>query len=211
MSKPTNKKPIGEQASPGQGEASKSRKADKSAMTGLFLDQQTSLKAFISRFIRRPQDIDDIAQETFVRAFLAEQKSAINSPKAYLYRIARNLSLETLSKKSARMTQFIEDSCEESVLKNLEDVEDRVDVLKKFDRLKRGIAELPPQCQRVFIMHKVYGFKYREISKQLGISVSTVEKHIMTGLKRCRDSVNQKEKPQTLLDLAVKKAAYKDE
>ena len=174
----------------------------KSQISQAFVEQQRSLKAFISRFVRGPQDIDDIAQETFVRAFLAEQKGGIQHPKAYIYRVARNLAFEILTKKSTQLTSYIEDSCDLSLLQSGEDVESTAIVMEKFDRVKVAIAEMPPQCQRVFIMHKVYGFKYKEISQQLGISVSTVEKHIMTGLKKCKQSVKSQEEPNKVVELA---------
>ncbi len=169
----------------------------------VFMDQQRPLKFFISRFIRRPQDIDDIAQETFVRAFAAEEKNEIQHPKAYIYRIARNLALEVLSRKSTQLTSFIEDSCDPNLLSSGEDVEGSAMVMERFDRVKEAIAEMPPQCQRVFIMHKVYGFKYGEISQQLGISVSTVEKHIMAGLKKCRQYVKNSENIKNVLDISA--------
>ena len=81
--------------------------------------------------------------------------------------------------------------------------------MEKFDRVKVAIAQMPPQCQRVFIMHKVYGFKYKEISQQLGISVSTVEKHIMTGLKKCRQSVKFQERPDTVIDIESRQPGMK--
>ena len=56
----------------------------RSQITKAFVDHQRPLKSFISRFIRRPQDIDDIAQETFVRAFLAEKKGDIQ-PVSYTH------------------------------------------------------------------------------------------------------------------------------
>lgn len=177
----------------------------RSQITKAFVEQQGPLKSFISRFIRRPQDIDDIAQETFVRAFLAEKKGEIQHPKAYIYRVARNLAFETLTKKSTQLTSYIEDSCDPALLQSGENVEDSMIVTEKFGRVKAAIAEMPPQCQRVFIMHKVYGFKYREISQQLGISVSTVEKHIMTGLKKCRQSVKRQEKPSKVVDFSYMK------
>ncbi len=177
----------------------------RSQITKAFVDHQRPLKSFISRFIRRPQDIDDIAQETFVRAFLAEKKGDIQHPKAYIYRVARNLAFETLTKKSNQLTSYIEDSCDQSLLQSDENVEDSMATTEKFDRVKIAISELPPQCQRVFIMHKVYGFKYREISQQLGISVSTVEKHIMTGLKKCRQSVRHQEMPNKVVDFNATK------
>ena len=183
--------------------------ARRSDISEAFVEQQRPLRAFISRFIRGPQDIDDIAQETFVRAFLAEQKGEIQHPKAYIYRVARNLAFETLSKKSTQLTSYIEDSCDLALLQSGEDIEVATIVKEKFDRVKVAIAEMPPQCQRVFIMHKVYGFKYKEISQQLGISVSTVEKHMMTGLKKCRQSMKSQEQPNAVIDFNNRKLGMK--
>ena len=38
-------------------------------------------------------------------------------------------------------------------------------------------------------MKKVYGYSHKEIAGKLDISVSTVEKHVATGLKRCSEEV----------------------
>ena len=193
----------------GQRVESNSNASSQSTVLKVFEEQQMPLKAFISRLIRKPQDIDDIAQETFVRAFLAEQKGTIQHPKAYIYRIARNLVFEILTKKSTKLTSYIEDSCNNALLQSTEDIEGTAIVMEKFDRVKVAIAQMPPQCQRVFIMHKVYGFKYKEISQQLGISVSTVEKHIMTGLKKCRQSVKFQERPDTVIDIESRQPGMK--
>ena len=121
--------------------------------------------------------------------------------------MARNLAFKELTKKSNKMTSFIEDSCSPEVLESSEDVERQVGTLEKLERVKTAIAQLPPQCQRVFIMRKVCGFSHKEISQELGISVSTVEKHIVSGLKRCRQSVKRQEAPRHIephkLGLAV--------
>ncbi len=191
-----------------QGEHCHSKEdSDRETVSDSFRKNEGMLKTFISRFMYRPQDVDDIAQETFIRAFKAEKKGVIEHPKAYLYSVARNLALKELTKKSTKMTSFIEDSCSPEVLGSDENVEKQVGALEKLERVKIAIAELPPQCQRVFIMRKVYGFSHKEISQELGISVSTVEKHIVSGLKRCRQSVKRQETPRNIvphkLDLSV--------
>jgi len=170
-------------------------------MSRSFLEQQGSLKLFISKFIQRPQDIDDIAQETFIRAIRAETRNDIEFPKAYIYRIARNLSYEFLSKKHVKLTQYIEDCALGELSMPTADVENTIAVNERMTKVKEAIADLPPQCQRVFIMHKVYGFKYREIASQLGISMSTVEKHIISGLRKCRHAVLKKEHANTVVSL----------
>lgn len=167
----------------------------ESDITHTFKVNEAPLRAFIARFLYRPHDVDDIAQETFIRAFKAEKKGTIDHPKAYLYRIARNLALKELTKKSTKMTSFIEDSCSSEVLDQSQDVEKQIASREKLLKVQRAIGDLPPQCQRVFIMRKVYGFSHKEISHQLGISVSTVEKHIVSGLKRTIASVTKQERP----------------
>ena len=55
-----------------------------------------------------------------------------------------------------------------------------------------AVASLPPQCRRAFLMRKVHGLSHKEISKQLGIAISTVEKHQAIGLKRCSEYMRNK-------------------
>jgi RNA polymerase sigma-70 factor (ECF subfamily) len=45
------------------------------------------------------------------------------------------------------------------------------------------MAQLTPRVREVFMMHRVEGRAYSEIARALGISVSTVEKHMMAALR----------------------------
>jgi len=55
------------------------------------------------------------------------------------------------------------------------------------------VSELPIQCRRVFVLRKVYGYSQAEIAQELGISVSTVESHIATGMHRVRQWMKRSE------------------
>ena len=55
-----------------------------------------------------------------------------------------------------------------------------------------AVTTLPPQCQKVFVLKRVYGYSHKEISKKMKISVSTVEKHAASGLKRCSEFMERK-------------------
>ena len=53
---------------------------------------------------------------------------------------------------------------------------------------RNGVStQHPPQCQKVFVLKKVHGYSHKEIAKELEISISTVEKHAASGLKRCSE------------------------
>ena len=50
-------------------------------------------------------------------------------------------------------------------------------------RIISALDELSPQCRRVFLLHKFEGLSHSEIATRVGVSRSTVEKHMATGIK----------------------------
>jgi DNA-directed RNA polymerase specialized sigma24 family protein len=54
------------------------------------------------------------------------------------------------------------------------------------------VDRLPPLCRRVFVLRKVYKLSHTEIAEVLGVSHSTIEKHVAKGLLRCRDYLREK-------------------
>ncbi len=58
-----------------------------------------------------------------------------------------------------------------------------------IEKVQEVIAMLPPQCQRVFVMNRFDGMKYKEIADNLGISVKTVEVHMGKALKFIREKL----------------------
>lgn len=160
-----------------------------------FFENESFLKKFLARFLCHPQDIEDVAQETFLKAFTAETNKEIRSPKAFLFRIAKNVALTKLTRKTQLITDYIEDLGSSEVLCDAASVEDQVAGRQKLAVFCQAAASMPPQCRRVFLMRKVYGFSHKEISGRLGISTSTVEKHIANGLRRCSKFMRDKEQP----------------
>lgn len=155
-------------------------------LSGAFLTHQLSLKRFLRRFFSRTQDIEDIAQETYLRAFDAERcGELVRSPKAFLFRIAKNAALNELVRKSRLLTDYIEDSAAQDVSDKAASAEEQVMGKEKLAMFCRAVASLPAQCRKAFLMRKVYGMSHKDIAEQLGISISTVEKHVASGLLRC--------------------------
>jgi RNA polymerase sigma-70 factor (ECF subfamily) len=157
-----------------------------SELSSAYLEHRTFLKRFLSRFLSNPDDIEDVVQETFLRSYNAENKDTdIQSPKAFLFRVARNLALKELGKKSRRITSYIEDLGATEVIDERSSVEDQVAARERLAVFCKAAAALPIQCRRAFLLRKIYGLSQQEISRELNIAVSTVEKHLATGLMRC--------------------------
>ena len=157
-----------------------------------FTEWEFALKRFIGRYLYKREDIDDMAQETFLRAYSATQGRILASPKAYLFQVAKTMALKELTKKSRQLTDFIEESqvCE---LASDSTLEQDLEAEQKVRLLFEAIAELPPQCRRVFLMRKYQAMSHKEIAAELGVSTSAVEKHIALGVERCKKFIESKE------------------
>ena len=167
-------------------EPKKHQSKDRSrSITEAFIKHETFLKRFISRFLSRPQDIEDVVQDTYLKAFTAEKKQQIQQPKAFLFRVARNAALTEMNKKSRQLMQFVEDYDELGIINDEASVEEQVLSHEKLGLFCQSALEMPTKCRRVFLMAKVYGMSYKEISAELGIGQSAVEKHVAKGLEIC--------------------------
>ena len=79
------------------------------AISSAFLENSALLKKFLTRFLYQRQDIEDVVQEAYLRAYKAEKDAEIDQPKAFLFRVARNIALNELKKKSRHITDYIEE------------------------------------------------------------------------------------------------------
>ena len=144
---------------------------------------EAAIKRFIGKFLYRPEDIEDLAQETFLRAFNAVKFRELTHPRAYLFQVAKSIALKELSRKSRQLTDYIEEAVDTEFSDSVE-LEQEIAAERKVLKYCNAIASLPPQCRKVFLMRKVQGLSHKEISNALGISQSGVEKHVALGIKR---------------------------
>lgn len=163
-----------------------------SAIHEAYTLHQAALKRFISRFLRNSHDIEDVSQETFLRAFTTEKSREIEQPKSFLFRIAKHVALTLLTQKSRQITDYLEDFDDSEVLLEEDTVEDELIARETLGIHCEAVAGLPQRCRRVYLMRKVYGMSHKEIAAQLGIAVSTVEKHLIKGVEQCDRYVRER-------------------
>ena len=151
----------------------------------VFLDCYASLKSVISRYLKRPEDVEDIVQEVFVRTYAAKRKSGILNLRAYFFTTARNLSLKHKALHANKMTDQLEDLGISEVYDYRTSLENRYEANEQFSIFCEAVRELPPQCRRVLILKKVYGLSHSEIAERLNITVSTANQHLAKGIAKC--------------------------
>jgi RNA polymerase sigma-70 factor (ECF subfamily) len=162
-------------------------------VTAAFVEHSLFLKKFLARYFASAQDIEDVAQEAYLRAFAAEQKKRIEQPKAFLFRIAKNVALNELTRKSHQITDFIEEVSASVVLDKEVSAEEETDAQEQVGLYCEAVAALPEKCRHVFLLRKVHGLSHKEIASHMSLSVSSVEKYLRQGVLACRAFIDERE------------------
>ncbi len=160
---------------------------EHNALASAFLRYRESLRRYVARLAIRPEDVEDILQDTFVSVHRLENAETVRSPKFYLYAVARRTAYRELKRQAARMAESIDEAIERGAEPpaDIAPLDEAFEARRHFETLTDVVAELPPQCRRVFILRKVFGFSHKEISAAMGISISTIEKYLARAMVRC--------------------------
>jgi RNA polymerase sigma-70 factor (ECF subfamily) len=164
--------------------------SDKNGIDNLFRCYSDALKSFIAKRLHCEHEAADVVQETFIRLLRVDSKEQgrveqMQSPKAFIYKIASNLAIDRLRQKQA----LSKHECSDVEIEDIEDLQPTlfrvVDSEERLRQLLVVVEELPSKCRKVFILHKFKQWSYQEIADKLRISRSMVEKHMMKALKHC--------------------------
>ena len=158
-----------------------SPKNSKNILTDIFIGYQNTIKGFISRIVK-PDDIDDIVQETFVRSYEANLKQEIKYVKSYMLKTATNIAYNHNARWDNKYNDSIEDFVEPPVELSSNHLEDDYESKERFLSFCRATDQLSGSVRKCFILKKVYGLSQKEIAQYLQLSESTVEKHVAKGL-----------------------------
>lgn len=146
-----------------------------------FLAARPLLFRVVGRIVR-PDEIEDIVQETFINTYTAARNQKIHNPRAFMVKTARNLALNYIDRSDRKLRSSLDDMVQGEGALSTETLESQCQSEEKFVVFCRAVAELPINCRRVFILKKVYGLSQKEIADYLAISPSTVEKHVAKGM-----------------------------
>jgi RNA polymerase sigma-70 factor (ECF subfamily) len=172
--------------------AAKEKGKRDSSVLDAYQQHLPALKRFIGGIISNPSDIEDMAQEAFLKAYAAEKKKSIENPKSYLFRTSRNAAISHLREKKRKATDYIEDYDQLSVIEEGSSVEEELIANQTIGMHCEAVAKLPPRCRQIYLLRKVYGMSYKDIANTLDISVSTVESQLEKGFARCNDYINSR-------------------
>ena len=163
--------------------------SDRDAVGRVFVTIKEQLSRIVAQIVP-PKDIEDIVQETYVRVCQVSSQKQLQSPRAFLFRTARNLALDHIRRHEFRFAGSVEDDPGTGygeAERGYNETYEQAASDEEFAIFCNAVRHLPLQCRRAFVLKKVYGYSQKEIARELAISESTVEKHVSLGIRRCAE------------------------
>jgi RNA polymerase sigma-70 factor (ECF subfamily) len=188
-----------------QGLVARVQAGDRGAFDLLVAKYHRKVLRLISRLVRDPAEVEDIAQETFIKAYRAlPQFRAESAFYTWLYRIAVNTAKNYLSASNRRpipMSDLMRaDDEDDSSMPSFEpsvDVQTPDSVLLSREIAKtveQAMEALPADLRTAVMLREIEGLSYEEIAAAMNCPIGTVRSRIF----RARDAIAEKLRP--LLD-----------
>ncbi|WP_430973764.1 RNA polymerase sigma factor [Sunxiuqinia rutila] len=164
---------------------------DMKAFDDIYSTFDYKLQKFIFSLVKTKADTEDLVHEVFVKVW--ENKQKLRNPESfdsYLFSIAYNTTVSFLRSK-AKNTEYIE--YVKSVQIDIDEAEvlDGVNIEAFNEKLNLLVENLPPRQREVFKMKHFKNYSYKEIAETLGISVNTVENHIVKAHKYLKENLGE--------------------
>jgi len=162
----------------------KSRKDIIAWVGSHILPHEAAVRAWLRRWTRREQDIDDVIQEAYCRLAEMDDVTHVGNGRAYLFQTARNIVLEQARRAKIVRIDNLTDLSASNLVDEAPPMDRVISGARELQRVEKLIEALPFKCRGVFVLRRVHGVSQREIARMLGLTEATVEKHAARGLKQ---------------------------
>jgi len=160
----------------------------ESAFTALYKMHASKLYANLFYFLKEEDIAKELLQDIFLKVW--NQKENIDpekSFKAFIYKIGHNLIYDHFRR--AALDRKLTDTFISKFAEDYTHVEEQLLYKEASHILQQAIDGLPSQRKMVFMLCKLEGKSYKEVSEIMNISVSTISDHIVKATKSVKEYV----------------------
>ncbi|WP_405220113.1 MULTISPECIES: RNA polymerase sigma factor RpoE [Lentisalinibacter] len=174
------------------------QQGDKQAFNLLVLKYQTKIVNLVMRYVRDPDEANDVAQEAFLKAYRALPRFRGDSAfYTWLYRIAVNTAKNYLVAAKRRPVEYdldLQDPEQYDMQARLKDIDSPERVLMKDEvqqTINEAIQDLPEDLRTAIVLRELEGMTYEEIAETMECPVGTVRSRIF----RAREAISKRIEP----------------
>lgn len=140
------------------------------------------LRRFFARRGVARDDIDDLIQDVYLRLARQPEVGGIRCAQAFVFTTAGNLLRDSYRRRSTRGAETSVDADGIDLPAEGVDPQRSAEFSQHLQAAHAVIRTLKPATQRVFLGHRVRGQSYAELAHELGVSVSMIEKHMISAI-----------------------------
>lgn len=155
------------------------RHGDKEAFARIYHALKQPVFTIAFRIVQSKETAEDITQDVFVKLFVSPPESTVRNPRAWIFCMTRNLSLDALRKKSHANI----DDMQLAVIDDVCDLAARLDI-------ENAIGKLPRTEREILSLHLNGELHFREIASIVGLSVPAVYRKYRKALKTLREQLD---------------------
>jgi RNA polymerase sigma-19 factor, ECF subfamily len=160
--------------------------SNKSFLTNWREQWNRSLMHFLRRRVHVAVDIEDLAQETYLRLLRAPDLSDVRNPHAYLLTVASHVASEWRERQLPPGSQV---ELTEEMLVDEGSLELDLDTRLSEKRLERALASAPPTIRAVLLLRLRSERSCEDIGKALNLSDRQVRRYLARGYEHLRASM----------------------
>jgi RNA polymerase sigma-70 factor (ECF subfamily) len=142
------------------------------------LPLEAALMQFLQHNWRNKSDIADLRQDIYVQVYESALKGLPESPKAFVFTIARHLLIRRMRREQIVPFEAVSDFDALGAAIETPGPENSVIARDELRRLQGAVDRLPPRAREAFVMQQVEGLSRREIAQRMGVSEKTVKTHL---------------------------------
>ena len=165
------------------------RRTERLKVERLIKEYGPTLVNFLSKRLKSREDAEDIAQSTFLRLYTMDNPDQVDNPRAFLFQVAANMSVDQLRRQS-RLNSYLDlehsRAGDEGGSAGVNSPDQLLEAQQRAGDIYRVIEAMSPKVRQAFLLNRNKGMPYGEIAKLMGVSVSSVEKYMLEALKQCR-------------------------
>jgi RNA polymerase sigma-70 factor (ECF subfamily) len=163
------------------------QRGDRQALERLVRRYVRPVHAVVASFLADQADIEDAAQETFLRALRALDRYDSGRPFApWLYQIARNVARNHIAAESVRSTERLPSRDPVASGPGPDLAAERAEIRARVDQ---ALIRLPEQRRTAFRLVDVEGMAAEEAGRMMGISPGTVRSHVHHARRQLREAL----------------------
>ncbi|GGZ32668.1 RNA polymerase sigma factor [Asticcacaulis endophyticus] len=132
--------------------------------------------------VRSHSDAEDIAQESWARVAGALAGEGIGNIRAYIYSIARNLTVDHYRRQSRNPVVEVDEAFYLNVADLKPNPETQLLTRDELRRMNAIITAMPARPRQIFRLSRIEGMSYADIGRKLGLSRQAVQEHMVRAL-----------------------------